>query len=113
MIRSHAGLKCGKHKNLTVARDAPDCPRAVANVQALLAIKGDSGGDAHTFGVRSHGSVGSNAVYRAVVTRRDIHLPFSVKSKASGIHQLGEKRPHVVAGVNLVDRYRHLLASWT
>src|SRR5215813_4708312 len=113
MIGSNAGLKRGKHKDLTDARDAPDCPCAIANIQALLAIKGDSRGDAHTFGVRGHGSVGSNAINRAVVPRRDIHLSFSVKSKAGGIHQLSEKRPHIVAGVNLEDRDRHLLSAWT
>ena len=70
VIGGDAELERGKDEDLLVAGDLEDGAVAVADVETLLAIEGDAGGDAHAFGVGGHGSVGSDAIDRAVVSAK-------------------------------------------
>src|SRR5437870_9292690 len=78
MIGGNAGLQCGKDKHLAVAGNAPDGPSAVANIKALFMVKGNSGGNAHAFGIGAHGAVGRYAVNSALIARRNVHLTLGV-----------------------------------
>src|SRR5262249_16819187 len=69
MVSGHAGFQSGKDKKLLVAGNAPDGAGAVADIEVLFMIEGDSGGDAHAFSIGAHGPIGSNAINGAVVTR--------------------------------------------
>src|SRR5207302_7441066 len=104
MVGGDARLQCAIDKNLAVAANFEDSAAAVADVKVLLAIKGDSGGNAHALGIRRHGAVGRHTVDRAIVARGDIHLAFAVEGDAGGVHHLREKWLHAVAGINFEDR---------
>src|SRR5438874_3124965 len=111
MIGRDARLQSSKDKNLPIAPDLADSPAAVADIEILLAVKGDAGGDAHAFRIRRHGAIGRDLIHRAIESGRDVHLAFAVESDTGGVHHLGEERFHRVAGVNLVDGDRRLLAT--
>src|SRR5215472_3847401 len=66
VIRRDARLKRGVHKDLAVAPDLEDGSAAVADVKVLFAVEGNSGCDAHAFGVDAHRAVGRNPIYRSV-----------------------------------------------
>src|SRR5207237_10077990 len=102
-IGGDVGVQRVKDEQLAVAGDAPDGPSAVANIKALLVVKGNAGGNAHAFGISTHGAVGRYAVNSALIARRHVHLTLGVKGDAGGVHQVRKKRLDVVVGINFVD----------
>ncbi len=111
VIGGDAGLEGGEDEDLAVAGDLEDGAAAVADVEVLLAIEGDSGGDAHAFGVHRHGSVGRDFVDGLIVARGNIHLVIAVESDGGCIHQVTDEGLDVVAGVNLEDGDGSFLAA--
>ena len=45
------------------------------------------------------------------MARGNVHLAFAVEGNRGGVHQVAEKRLHVVVGVDLEDRYRNFLPA--
>src|SRR5258708_14572174 len=86
VIRRDARFQSGEHEHLLVAANLKDGPAAVADIEILIAIKGDPRGDSHALGISGHGSVRRHTVDRAVMPRRNIHLPLAVEGNLGRIH---------------------------
>src|SRR6266481_5296177 len=111
MIGSKARLQRGVDEDLAVLRYAPDSSAAISYVKVVAMIESNPGCDSHSFRIRADCAVGVYAIDRAIVTRRDIELAFSVKGKAGRVHQVGDERLYVVIRVNLIDGNGDLLAA--
>src|SRR5258708_21189802 len=79
VICRDARLQSGEHEDLLVAANLKNGAAAVANVEILIAIKGDAPGDSHALGISGHGSVRRHTVDRAVMPGGNIHLPLSIE----------------------------------
>src|SRR5580692_1561971 len=106
-----ARLQSGKHEDLLVASNLKDGTAAVAYIEILVAIKSNSRGDSHPFGIRGHASVRSHAINCAVMPRRNIHLSLAIEGDRSRVHHLRDERFHRVVGINLENRDWNLLSA--
>src|ERR1019366_4260252 len=101
----------GEDKNLAVGADLEDRAAAVANIEVLHAVEGNSGGHPHTFDENGHVAVGRHLVHETVVAAGDVEHALGVESQASGIHELVDERLHRKVQVDLVDRSRDFRAA--
>src|ERR1035438_10542461 len=113
MIGGHARLQHGEHEDLAVTVDLEDGSAAIADIQVSDWVEGNSGCDAHAFGVRSHGTVLRHAVHRAVITRGNIETARAVEGHPGGVHHFVQEWLHVVVVVDPVDSNRDLLSART
>ena len=111
MIGGNAGLERGEDEHLLVAGNLENSAAAVADIEILFAVKSNSGGDSHAFGVGCHGAVGRHAIDGAVIARRSIHLALAIEGDGGGVHHLGHERFYGVVGVDLEDGDGNFLAS--
>src|ERR1035437_10821634 len=111
MIGGDARLQHGEHEDLAVTVDFEDGPHEIAYIQVSDWVEGNSGCDAHAFGVRSHGTVLRHAVYRAVITRGNIETARAVEGHPGGVHHFVQERLHVVIVIDPVDSNRDLLSA--
>src|SRR5579863_103959 len=99
MVGRNAWLDGGENKNLAVARDLKNGPAAVAYVKVFCAVKRNSRGHPHTFGIGGHGSIRRDLIYGAVKTRGNVHLALAVEGNRSCVHHLRDEWLHVVVGI--------------
>src|SRR5580704_356359 len=111
MVGRDAGLEHGKDEDLAIAPDLEDCSAAVADVEKAVAVEGQPGRDAHTFGVRGHGAVLRHAIHRAVEARGDIQAARAVEGQSGRVHHLVYEGLDRVVGVDAVDGDGNLLAA--
>src|ERR1051326_6962117 len=111
VIGGDTRLESGEDKNLAVAGNLEDGAAAIADVEVLVLVKGDAGGDAHALGVGRHGAVGRDLVHRPVVARGDVQLSGTIEGDGGGVHHLAEERTHGVVGLDAVDGDGNLLPA--
>src|ERR1051326_1723721 len=111
MIRGDRGFKRCKHVNLARAADLENRAAAISDIQVFVLIECQTGRNTHAFYEHRSVSVRSHLVYDAVVTARYIERAFIVQSEAGGVHDVGDKGPRRIVQINLVNRYRGLLAA--
>ena len=104
-------LERGEDENLAVGADLEDRAAAVADIEILLAVESNSGGNPHAFDENGHVAVGRRLVHETVVAAGDVEHALGVESQASGIHEVVDERLHGEVQVDLVDRYRNLLPA--
>src|SRR5258708_30687284 len=111
MVCRDTGFEGGEDEDLLIAADFKDGAAAVADVETLLAVKCDSGGDTHAFGVSGRCAIGGDAIDRAVVARGNVHLSGAIECDGSRIHHLGNEGLDAVVGVDLESGDGNFLAA--
>src|SRR5580693_2050637 len=69
VISGNTRFDRSENENLPIAPDLEDGSAAIADVQVALAIEGNAGCHAHTFGIRRHRPILRDAVHGAIVPR--------------------------------------------
>src|SRR5262245_51426069 len=92
MVCGDGRLQCGKDKNFPRRADLEDSPAAIADVEILLAIECQPGGDAHTLDPLFNAAIGRNAMYGAVVSAGNKKTSRVVEREAARIRQRCDKR---------------------
>src|SRR5438270_9098979 len=103
MIRGNTRFQSGEDKDLLVAANLEDGATAVADVEILIAVERDAGGDSHAFGIRGHISARGHAIHGAIMPRGSIHLALTIESDRGRIHHVGYERLEVVVVIDFED----------
>ena len=111
MVGGDGRLERGEDEDLAVGADLENGAAAVADVEVVLAVEGDAGGDAHAFHVDRHVAGGRDLVDEAVIAAGDVEQALGIEGQAGGVHQVVEERLHAEVQVDLEHRYRDLLAA--
>ncbi len=101
----------GEDEDLAAGTDLENGAAAIAHVEILLAIEGDSGGHAHAFHEHGHVAVGRDLVDEAIVAAGDVQHALAIEGQRGGVHQLVDERLHGEVQIDLVDRDRDFLAA--
>src|ERR1035441_5726945 len=111
VVGRHGLLQGGEDEDLAIGTDLEDGSGAVADVEVLLAVEGQAGGDAHAFHEYRHVTGGGDLVDHAVVAAADVEHAGGVKGEAGRIHQFVEERLGVQVEIDFIDSHGHLLAA--
>src|ERR1035437_6882178 len=101
----------GEDEDLAAGTDLEDGTAAVADIEIVFAIEGNSGSHAHAFHVHAHVAVGRDLVDEAIVAAGDVQHALLIEDQRGGIHQLVDERLQGEVEIDSVDRHRHLLAA--
>ena len=105
MVGGDRRLQRGENEDLAVGADLEDRAAAVADVEVLLGVEREPGGDAHALDEHGHVAVGRDLVDDAVVAAGNVEHALRVEGQRGGVHQLVDERLHVEVQVDL-DRPR-------
>src|SRR3954466_12130175 len=92
MIRGDARLESSVDENLLIRADLEDTSTAIANVEIVIAIERQSGGDPHPFDVGLNVAGSVDAVHISFVAAGNKQVARQIKRETRRVHNVGHKR---------------------
>src|SRR6478672_6936485 len=87
MVGGDRRLERGEDVNLARLADLKNRSAAVADVQVLIAIESDTGGDAHALDINGHVAAGRDLVDHSFMPARYVQHAVAIEGETGGIHQ--------------------------
>src|ERR1035437_1222214 len=104
-------FQCGEDKDLAAGTDLEDGAAAIAHVEIAFTVERNPGRHAHAFHVHTHVAAGRDLVHEAIEAAGDIQRTLLIEGERGGVHELVDERRQGEVQIDLVDRYRDLLAA--
>ena len=111
VVGGHAGLERREHEYLLVAVDLKNGAAAVSNVEVLLLVKSNAGGDTHAPRVNGPLAVRCDAIDGPFQPAGHIEHAIPVERQPGRVHEVLQEGQHGTLSVDLVNRHRDLLPA--
>src|SRR5207247_6305742 len=111
VVGGHAGLERREYEYLLVAVDLKNGAAAVSNVEVLLLVKSNAGGDTHAPRVNGPLAVRRDAVDGPFEAAGHIEHAVPVERQPGRVHEVLQEGQHRTLPVDLVNRHRDLLPA--